>query len=337
MSRKAEIILNYQNYIESPPVAPQQLYSQACASDEITINTWRESWIRNIKANKARFGSFKEHGIGTLFGTQKHKPVIIAGSGPSLKVNAEQLKSKRDIALVSCLHNFHFMEDKGIEVDYYVTLDAGPVVIDEVSEGGTKSSEEYWALSKNKTLLAYIGTDPRLFDLWQGKVYFFNAPVPDQRFRLDISKIEEFHTYVSNGGNVLGACLYISKGIFGGNPIAFVGADFSFSYDSKFHGWDSKYDQSLGYVVKATDVFGNRVSTWQSYLNFKNWFDWVALQVPGLYINCTEGGCFGAYSTGNLMAVRQMELSEFIRMYHAHEELRAQCEDPSASHNKILF
>lgn len=346
MARKAEIILEYQNYIPAPPAAPEQLYAAACQNDGPTISHWRKIWLDNVRANKARFGSFAEHSIGQLFLAHNLKPAFIAGSGPSLKVNGALLKDRAGIPLVSCLHNFHFFEDNGVDVDYYVTLDAGPVVIEEVSEGGTLPAEEYWARTKGKTLIAYIGTDPRLFDKWQGKVYFFNAPVPDLEFRAEMDKIEPFHAYISNGGNVLGACLYFAKGWLGCGQIAFVGADFAFGYDKKFHAWDSKYDANLGYVLKATDVYGNKVLTWQSYANFKSWFDWVACKIPGFYVNCTEGGTFGAYPEGNIMDVKQMDLSQFISIYTMPEHLRSQAEQPGAtpigpdgkpSMHKILF
>ena len=337
MARKAEIILDFQNYIEAPPVAPKQLYSQACSSDGVTIDSWRKIWLDNIAANKKKFGSFKDHSLGKLHGTRPLQPAIIAGAGPSLKVNGHLLKDRGNMTLVSCLHNYHYFEDQGITPDFYVTLDAGPVVLEEVSEGGTKSEQEYWDSTKNKKLLAFIGTDPRLFEKWQGEVYFFNAPVPEQAYLDELAKIEEFHTYVSNGGNVLGACLYIAKGFLGCNPIAFVGADFAFGYDRKFHAWDSKYYKDLGYVLKAIDVYGNKVLTWQSYANFKAWFDYVALKVPGLWINCTEGGTLGAYPDGNLMAIKQMELSQFLEMYRMHEGLRRQSVEPEINDRMILF
>jgi hypothetical protein len=337
VARKAEIILEYQNYIEAPPVPAESLWGQACSSDKVTIDSWRAQWISQIKANHKRFGSFAEHSIGKLFGTQTLKPVIIAGAGPSLKVNGPELKNRGEIALVSCLHNFHFLEDQGTPADLYVTLDAGEVTVEEVSEGGKRTEEEYWALTKDRKLAAFIGTHPKLLEKWQGEIYFFNAPVPDESYMKEVAELEAFNTYVSTGGNVLGACLYIAKGIFGGNPIAFIGADFAFGYDKKFHAWDSKYDQKLGYVLKACDVYGNKVLTWQSYANFKAWFDYIAVQVPGLYINCTEGGTFGAYADGNIMAVKQMELSGFLRMYRMHEELRNQCENPKTEERKLLF
>lgn len=337
MARKAEILLELQNYIEHPPVPAEQLYGTACSSDKITIDAWREIWIKNIRANKAKFGSFAEHGIGKLFGQYKHRPVIVAGSGPSLKHNGASLKDRGGIPLISCLHNFHFFEDAGVDVDFYVTLDAGEIVVDEVSEGGKLTPDEYWERTKGKKLLAFIGTSPRLFEKWQGEVYLFNAPVPDDKFRADLDSIEKFYTYISNGGNVLGACVYAAKGIFGGNPIAFVGADFCFSYDKKFHGWESKYDKNLGHVIRTIDIYGNKVFSWQSYTNFKCWFDFIAMRVPGIWINCTEGGTFGAYADGNIMAVKQMELAQFFEMYQMSEQLRAQCETPGVFDNKILF
>lgn len=320
--RKAEITLEYQNYIERPPVQPQQLYQQACSNDGTTIERWRPTWVSNVKKNHKTHGPFKDRSIGQLFGTQTHKPVVCVGSGPSLKHNAQELKNKGEICVISCLHNFHFLEDLGINVDYYVSLDAGDVTVEEVYEGGSKPEDEYWAMTKNKTLLAYIGSSPKLLEKWQGRILFFNAPVPDKEVMDTVDSVEPFHLYVGNGGNVLGACLYIAKAILGANPIAFMGADFSFSYEKKFHGWNSKYDANLGYVIKAFDVFGMPVLTWQSYHNFKGWFEWVATTIPGIYINCTEGGTLGAYLEGNLMAIPQMQIAKFIEMYNMHLSLK---------------
>lgn len=335
--RKVEVELEYQNYIESPPGSTAQMYTNACSSDTVTINSWRDTWIANVTANHARFGNFKDHSIGKLYGVNKYKPAIIVGSGPSLGYNGAQLKNRGDILAISCLHNYHLFEDQDIHIDYYVSLDAGPVVMEEVSEGGKKTAEEYWASTKNKKLCAFIGTDPKLFELWQGEVFLFNAPVPDQAYMDAIAKLGEFNTYVSNGGNVLGACLYIAKGIMGSNPIAFMGADFCFGYDKRFHSWDSKYDKALGNVMRGVDVFGNKVLTWPSYFNFKNWFDYIALTVPGIYINCTEGGMFGAFPEGNLMAIHQMTLAHFIDMYRMHETLKESCENPELKLKILLF
>lgn len=332
-----EIRLEFQPYFDLPPQRQGGLYGQACSNDAVTVQSWRPTWLKNVKANKAKFGSFAEHGVGKLFGAHRYSPVIVVGSGPSLKHNAPGLHARAGIPVVSCLHNFHYLEDLGAPADYYVTLDAGPVTVEEVSEGGSKSADEYWALTKERTLIAYIGTDPELLARWQGKVYFFNCPLPDERLMNELEEIERFRTFLSTGGNVLGAATYFSKGILGASALVFLGADFSFSYTEKFHGWDSKYDADIGQCIRLTDVFGNKVKTWQSYANFKAWFDWLAEHVPGVYINASEGGCFGSYPEGNIRSVRQMTLASALRMFQMSDEVREQCENPATEQRKILF
>ena len=334
--RKAEINLEFQPMIEHLPVSMKHLWQQSTSNDDITINTWRPQWIKQTQSTFKRYGSFKEKSVGKLFGQYALKPCIVAGSGPSLKHNAHELKNRKDIPLVSCLHNFHYFEDLDLNPEYYVTLDAGNVTVEEVSEGGTKSEEEYWARTKDRKLIAFIGTHPELLEKWRGEVYLFNCPVPDKAYEDAVAELERFPCLVSTGGNVLGASFYIARAIFGANPIAFVGADFSFGYDRKFHAWDSKYDKDVGRVLKTIDVFGNKVMTWQSYHNFKCWFDAMCAQVPGQFINCTEGGTMGAYPEGNIAAIKQMGLKQFISAYYAHEHVREQCENQNAE-MKILF
>lgn len=337
MTRKtATIFLEYQPYIEHAPVAKEQLYAQACSNDKITIDSWRNTWINQTKANHAIHGPFKDKSIGKLFNSQRHKPIFVIGSGPSLKKNAHLLKDNPGIPVISCLHNFHFLEDLGVNVDYYVSLDAGPLTIDELSEGGD-ASVDYWEKTKGKKLLCYIGTHPNLLAKWKGEIYFFNAPVPDQQIETEIDAIERFKLYVSSGGNVLGAALYIAKAYLGSSTTIFLGADFSFSYDEKFHGWDSKYDATLGSYIRVNDVYGVPVKTWRSYENFRAWFDWVSLNVPGEYINATEGGCLGAYREGNIRSIKQMDLQDVLKRFSMSEFLRSSVEDPTTNVIQLLF
>lgn len=337
MRKTIEMHFEFMNTIPGPPRKSDELYAQACSNDAITVSTWRDRWLSNIRANLEKFGPFKNNSIGSLFGKYARQPVIVAGSGPSLAGNVKDLKDTKGIPILSCLHNYHFMEDNGIKVDYYVTLDAGDVTLEEISEGGEKTAEEYLESTKDKTLLAFIGSPPKLLSAWRGKVLFFNCPIPSQEVMDEVAKIDNFHTYVSTGGNVLGATAYIARAILGCNPLVFVGADFCFSYTRQFHPWKSKYDKDLGQAMRAIDVYGNSVLTWQSYYNFKTWFDWLVCNVPGLYINCTEGGLLGAYPEGNISQIKQMELKQMVRMYSMFEEMRTQCENPLTDERKILF
>lgn len=345
-----EMDLQFMNYIPGPPKAKEELWAQACSNDGITIKHWKDTWIKHVKINHKEFGPLKNRSVGKLFNKFAGQPIIVVGSGPSLQKNVKYLKecdvgneqvpnvikNAGGIPIMSCLHNFHYMIDNDIPVKYFVTLDAGDITHEEVYEGGSKDPNEYFAATKDKTLLAYIGASPKLLNAWQGEILFFNAPVPIPEYQEVVNQLEPFNVYVSSGGNVLGACAYIAR-LMGAVTTVFMGADFCFSYTKKFHSWNSKYDAELGEVMRATDVFGNCVYTWQSYWNFKVYFDWLVSGIDGNYINCTEGGCMGAYPEGNIMQLRQMELKQFLSIYKFNEPLRKQCENSETHSNVLLY
>jgi hypothetical protein len=341
MERNLTLDLNFQPYIYSHPLTKEQMIGQSVANDRVTIETFRKTWSDNIIATKKRFGSFKDRGLHDLLETQKHKPVIIAGSGSSLKLNAHLLKNRGDIALISCLHNYGFFEDQGIIPDAYISLDAQDVVVPEMANSGKESFEYYVEKSKDRNLLAVISSPPKLFDSWKGNVKLFNVPTPDpeirkltgsvgyhpdgiecpscklQKMEPDTAAVEPFAGLVSCGGNALGACMYVAKAVMGAGMVIFVGADFSFGYEKKFHAWDSEYDKKYAGLMQATDIFGMKVMTWPSYYNFKIWFELVATYyAPGFYVNCTEGGILGAYETGNIIAIQQMGFEDCLKRFH---------------------
>lgn len=346
MKRTVDLELEYQPPIVMPPAPPQQLVNMTTSSDQVTMDFWKDIWFRNIKANKERCGSIKDQGIHKLYNCWKWKPCIIIGSGPSLKQYAKYLVAGEEngtkwegnpgIPVLSALHNFAYLEDLGVKVDHYVSLDAGEVVIDEMFDGGTKSEDHYRELSKNRSLLCYHATNPRLFNNWKGDVHWFNSVLPDDQLKAKYNEVEKYQVYVSSGGNVLGSCFYIAKAIFGCNPLIFMGADFSFSYDKKFHSWDSKYDKQ-GQTMAVTDIYGQRVLTWPSYNGFKTWFDLKALSVPGVYINCSDG-TMGAYPNGNLTAFQYMHIEKALEMYRVSERIKPTMENPdNIEQEMILF
>lgn len=301
------------------------------------MDHWKHIWLANMTANKLRFGSFAPHSIASEYQKYQYGSAIIAGSGPSLKGNAHELKNRGKIPLISCLHNFHYFEDLELAPEYYMSLDAGPVTIDEVTEGGSREPAEYWEKTKDRTLCAFTGTHPDLLQKWKGRILLFNCPIPRQDIIEKVDAIEKFNVYLSTGGNVLGACLYFAKSVLGAHINIFVGADFSFGYDHRFHAWDSKYDANMGKYLRVTDIFGIKVPTWPSYYGFKAYFDSVPQRIDGLYYNCSEGGCLGAYDAGNLSIFRYMDLKDCLTSLNINKEISEQMARPDAEPKKLLY
>lgn len=326
MLRNIDIDLVYQPLIDGPPGGHEALYKQACSGDGQTVEHWRKTWIGNFKAAKDKFGSFEEKTFGQLYGINRYKPAIVIGSGPSLKNAIPHLKENQEmdnpLLTISCLHNFGYFQDEGIKIDYYLSLDSGGVVIDDVSESRNNDGDFYWAQTKGQKLIAYIASDPKLWDLWQGEIYLFNSLIPDQSIRNEFDRVEVMRHYISSGGNALGACMYTAKAVMGSNPIIYVGGDFCFSYDMKFHSYDSRYDEA-GHVINWVDVMSMPRRTWPSYFNFKCWFDRIACTVPGDYINCSEG-IMGAYREGNIKQYRYMDLHAALYPYKCSDVVEEQ-------------
>lgn len=331
MKRTIDIDLEYQPMIDYPPLTSEQMYAQACTGDKITITTWRETWVKNYKACVERFGDLSKYSYGALHGINRHKPAICLASGPSLKEAIPALKENQEqenpVLVISALHNYALLKDEGIKVDYYLTLDSGDVVIEDATEFGKKDKESYWELSQNDKLIAYAATSPKLFDKWKGEVFLFNCLLPDPDLRKELEDIQPLNVYISSGGNVGGAVMYAAKAIFGSPTIIFCGYDFCFGWDKKFHSMDSKYDNfdgnGIGQTMRAVDCFGVLRHTWASYWNFKMWFDWVTINVPGQWINCSEG-LLGAYREGNIRTMKYCSLSHALEPYRIADEIVVQ-------------
>lgn len=322
-----QMIEAYQPYIPGPPGrGKEDLFKQACANDAVTSVSWRDKWLKHLANNVVEFDA-DAHTVGEYFGKHAFGPAIIAGSGPSLKKNVDVLAgTPKGIPIVSCLHNFAFFVDNNVPCEYFVTLDAGDVVVPEMYQGGTQSEEAYQKASEGKTLIAGLVSPPELIRNWKGKVVWFNATIPDDEYMEKMKGLTKSKWVYSVGGNTLGACFYHAAYIFGCNPVAMVGADFSFDYMQKFHSWDSPYDAQFSGLIPVTNVFGHRVHTWVSYFNFKNWFEFQSMGGQGQchgkqIINCTEGGILGSYPEGNIQSIKQLRLFDFLDGYTRHEKL----------------
>lgn len=323
VATSVQMKLAYQQYVPQPPAPKEALWKQACTNDEITSESWRDTWLKHIERNVTE-NDADNHMVSDEFAKHALKPVICVASGPSLKKNVERLKDAGDIPIISCLHNFGLLTDLGIKATY-VTLDAGQVVIPEMTEGGKKDKEYYLEASKECTLIAGLVSPPELIKMWRGETKFFNATIPDKAFMERMPQLTKNKWVYSVGGNTFGAAMYHAAWVWGCNPLALVGADFSFDYMHKFHSWDSAYDKQFAGVVPCTDVYGNRVYSWPSYQNFRAWTEFQAMGGQSQHnlqiINCTEGGTLGAYPHGNIMQVKQLRLQDFLDGYLRHKKL----------------
>lgn len=331
MRKTIEIDLEYQPTIPAPPVAQEELYGRAASGDKVTVDSWRDIWIKNYKACNEKFGDFGAHTFGKLHGINRHKAAICLASGPSLRDSFDALRrnqmQKNPVMVVSALHNYALLKDEGIKVDYWLTMDGGDIVMDDTTELGTKDKDYYWESTKDEKLIALTFSPPSLWEKWKGKIYLCNALMPDPELKKQLDDIQKFSHYLSSGGNVGGGVVYVAKVVFGSQKIMFCGYDFCFDYDLKFHPVATKYDnfngKGIGVTIPWVDVYGMPRRTWGSYLNFKFWFDWLVSSIPGDWVSCS-GGLLGAYKEGNIAQLKYMPLKDALIPYWIADEVKVQ-------------
>lgn len=336
--------------IDGPPQGQAAAWATCTGNDQITVDSWGAQWSYQLKAN-ARIYNFSDNSAMKEHGKCGKKPCILAGSGPSLRKSLPVLldkdpgKGRGDIPIVSALHNFPYFEDNGIMTanDYYVNLDAGDITARELSEGGKEDSDFYWERSKDRVLISVVNAHPDLLRRWKGKILWFGVPSATEEQFAETRKYVDFGTIpaFNVGGNVMGAALYFARAVLGCSIPIFIGMDLSFSYDKKFHAWDSQYDKKFSGVMPCYDIFGNRVWTWPSYWGFKNWFDYMACGGQGgngqVWINATEGGIMGAYVQGNIKQILQLDLKTALAMFRTYEILPSLVEKSASDNLHLLF
>jgi hypothetical protein len=348
-----DMVLRYSGCIDGIPLGKEAAWQNATRNDKVTVESWDKIWIGQTAQNSKTY-NFSEGSAMSVFGSESGRPVILMGAGPSLAKNWADLVGdgktnfgRRDIKIVTNVHNFPFLEDHNLMTseDFYLILDAGDICIKEMSEGGANADNPdwYWERTACRTLVAYHGTHPEFLKKWRGKILWFTTPPASMKIAEEISKLIDITKVpvLNVGGNVMGAALYFARAVLGCSIPIFMGMDLSFSYNQKFHPWECWYNEKFTGVIPWIDIYGNRVWTWPSYLGFKSWFDFMACGGTGnnaqLWINATEGGILGAYPEGNIRQIVQMDLKTALHMFNMHHLLPSLIEKSTGGQFNLLF
>lgn len=316
-------------------------------SNDITLYSWRNDWLENTRKNLAHYGYFhRDHSVKVFHNELINKPIILVGAGPSLQNNYKYLLTAKEqgVPIMAAHHCIMYFADLGIKPDYVVALDAG------------KTWEEYFAHGKMDVkdipLLVDQTCNHEHIKQWGGPVFFFKSAQPDKGsiakfLKMELDRIIDPNkqgSIIEVGGHVMGAMLSLARGVMVANTIIFAGADYCFRPDGRFYPFDYKIDQvvdgtnfgSPGKELPAPppmegqifDIFGNRVGTSGSYLQFKNVMDFgIKQNVQNAwsqgqdleFINACEGGALGALKGGNSMWMRYLRLEDTI--YYAKAKM----------------
>lgn len=234
-------------------------------------------YLLNTLANLATI--VNSAGVDALRGTARGRPVVIAGAGPSLNRNIEELRPlRRQVVLVATDTALRPLLTAGLPPDFVVAVDPGPLNARHLAG---------IAVDDTTTLLAESSLDPSAFSAFGDRIITFrvanHAPWPWlMSCGVDRGCLRAW-------GSVLTTAFDVALEM-GGNPIGFIGADLSYTlgqpycrdttYEADWARTAAQEGRSLVDVweaitsapdTEANDIQGTPVRTAPHLVAFRDW------------------------------------------------------------------
>ncbi len=255
-----------------------------------TVLRFNDLWKRNVEAN---FPKIKVNpGVQNLKKRFKKLPSIIVGAGPSLDKNIQHLARIQEKAIIiagdAALKS---LLSHGIKPPLVVCLDPQ----EDIAKFFTGVSHE------GMTLVAPTIVHPRILDIWEGKVIFYNKYAPDIPLLTEIQNALPQVGVLTPGGTVL-SIAYDLAFQAASDPIIFIGQDLSYENKAVYarggetsgQNWETLCRRQPENIVYETDIRGQKIPTLKSMSVTKQWFHWAFTSWKRdtrlTVYNCSEGG-----------------------------------------------
>jgi hypothetical protein len=265
----------------------QQLLEQVSQNTiDYRHKQWVDNFIDNI-TNRVKGG----YGVISLLDTLKFMPCIIVGSGPTLDYNIHLLKDLQDKAcIISCDSAAKALLDYGVHPHLILSTDSKGAVAEFFK--GMDLHEFTFILDT----FAHPDTAQLLID--EGaKIYWYNTlPVKSCSFSEVLNQWTGYLGNLGTGGCVATTIWSLAVLHLGCDPTILVGL--AEAYYDKAHQYAScvekhnhqHIDMYASEPMSVKDIYNRDCWTQPGFDSFRAWFEDAFLWVPGIFINCSEGG-----------------------------------------------
>lgn len=273
-----------------------------------TILRFTQLWQNNFQANQ---DAIRRHpAVSKLAGKFKGVPGIVVGAGPSLDKNIHYLREAQDKAVILAsdaalkplLHH-------GVTPALVMCLDPQ----EEIAKFFTGVPH------RGLVLGAPTIVHPRVLEVWEGGVVFYNQHAPDIPVLNEIGNRLPKIGFLTPGGSVASVAYHLAYEMWC-DPILFLGQDLSYP-KAKTHSrvgenetetLEGTMSRQKEHIVYERDMNGAELPTLKAMAVAKQWFNWAFTawkrDFPLTVINCSEAGILTEH-------VELMPLSEAIFRY----------------------
>lgn len=271
------------------------------------IKLWENNYYTNY--NNGKFSNEKTRPLSFLTNTQPYSnvPIVLVGAGPSIDENVQHLKEFKDNCIIFCADiNIFTLLEKDIKPDFVVTIDPHEIL----------SASWHDQDTSNLTLVCPTTVNPKLTNMWQGNIFFFNqTDVPNTPKGDALKRITKA---TAGWGNIennffVGATMFQIAKMFKPTIVIVSGYDFSYRAEqtyckgvferrAKYHLQYNYDDDALKNKIKELEDFeyslknlklnvnDKDIWTTKTLLFYKQTFIrlYNSFKIP--VINATEGG-----------------------------------------------
>ena len=273
-----------------------------------TILRFSQLWKQNFESNRS---AIERHPpVSRLARRFKNIPGIVIGAGPSLDKNIHYLREAQDKAVILASDAaFKPLLSQGIKPALVICLDPQ----EEITKFFTDVPH------RGITLVAPTIVHPRVLEVWQGGVVFYNQHAPDIPILQEIGNRLPQTGFLTPGGSVVSVAYHLAHQMWC-NPILFLGQDLSYPKARTYSRAGENETETLAAtfhrqkenIVYERDMNGASLPTLKVMAVSKQWFNWAFTtwkrDLPLQVINCSEAGILTDH-------VELMPLSEAIFRY----------------------
>lgn len=269
-----------------------------CKSKMVDVNTitkFSKVWLSNTLDNISAVNSdTKGYLLSDLAGKYAGQTALIAGAGPSLSDNLENIQQNRDKFVIFAVNKtVKYLLQNGITPDFVVCLDARNM---DKTLGGL---EDYFA---HVNAIVDIRTDKNITNKGFNKI-FFNFSETDF-FIKKLAKYNDFMKFYESGGSA--STMALSAAVkMGFSQIVLAGIDLAFK-DNIIYSYGEAMqrvsqseiivDKVKKNIVQVKSVNGGLVYTREDYESFINHFETLIRELN--YSEIYNISSFGAYISG---------------------------------------
>jgi hypothetical protein len=255
-----------------------------------TVLRFNDLWKRNFQANLSKIR--QSPGVQSLKNKFKELPCVVVGAGPSLDKNIQHLSHIKENALIIAGDAaLKPLLSHNIIPSIVVCLDPQ----EDIAKFFTGVSHQ------GMTLVAPTIVHPKILDVWEGRVVFYNKYAPDIPLLTQIQNALPKLGVLTPGGTVLSVA-YDLAFQSASDPIIFVGQDLSYENKTIYarggetgnQNWDTICHNQSENIVYETDIRGQKLPTIKAMSVTKQWFHWAFTNwkrnAQLTIYNCSEGG-----------------------------------------------